>query len=80
MRVLLILLATGFVLNFTPMAMAYPQEQLEECILSAKANPSILGTPEDKIENFCDCALKAILDEGKEADSSANKCVRKYFR
>lgn len=78
MRILMALLVAVFA--FTPKAMAYPQNQLQECILSAKANPSILGTPERTIEDFCDCALKAILDEGQDADYSANQCVRKHFR
>ncbi len=78
MRIFVALLWICFA--FAPKAIAYPQDQLQECILSAKANPSILGTPEKTIEDFCDCALTAILDDGKDADSSANQCVRKHFR
>ena len=65
---------------FSSPVFSYPQEQFTECVLSAKSNPSILGAPEQSIENFCDCALKSIMDEGLDPDSSANQCVRKYFR
>ena len=50
----------------SPVAIAYPQEQLKECILGSKQNPVILGVPEISIENFCDCALKLIVDEGRD--------------
>ncbi len=63
-------------------AIAYPQDDLTECILSAKSNPNILGVPENSIEKFCDCALTLILDEEldlDEAQSSINKCASKHF-
>ena len=78
MKAMLIVLF--IVLVFPPSAFSYPKEQLKECMLSAKANPSILGAPESSIKNFCDCALTSIMDDGKDPDSSANKCVKKYFR
>ena len=61
-------------------AVAYPNTQLKECILSSKQNPIILGTPEDNISGFCDCSLQLIIDEGKGIESSANECAAKYFK
>ena len=37
---------------FTPMTMAYQQDQLEGCILGVKQNPIILGVPEESIKDF----------------------------
>ncbi len=59
---------------------AYPKEQLNECILSAKTNPNVTGISEESIEDFCDCSLKEIIDKGRNAKSSANQCVKKFFR
>ncbi len=67
-------------LALTPMAYAYPDNQLKECLLGAKSNPSILGAPETSIEGFCDCALTEIIDLGNDPDSSARRCVKKFFR
>ena len=60
-------------------AKAYPQDQFNECILAAKSNPAVLGAPEKAIQNFCDCSLKAILDEGRNDVASANQCARASF-
>ena len=61
-------------------AIAYPQDQLKECMLGAKSSPTVLGVPEASIENWCDCVLGLIIDEGKEDIPSANECGKKYFR
>ncbi len=68
------------VFSLTPLAFAYPQDQLEECILGAKRSPIVLGVPEESIQNWCDCALKLIVDEGKDDRTSANQCGKKFFR
>ena len=77
MRIVIIVLLLS--LTFSSKAIAYPQNQLKECTLSAKSNPNILGAPELSIENFCDCALRLIVDEGKEPKESANLCASKHF-
>ena len=64
---------------FSPTALAYPNDQLKECILSTKQSPIVLGVPQSSIEQYCDCALKLIVDEGKEGQSSANQCASKSF-
>ena len=68
------------IFTFTPIALAYPQAKLKECILSSKQSPIILGAPENSIRNFCDCALKLIVDEGKDDKSSVNICSSNYFK
>ncbi len=55
---------------------AYPQEQYQECILAVKSNPAVVGLPEISIESFCDCALTAIVDEGRNDENSAKVCAR----
>ncbi len=78
MKSLIIFLCIYFVL--APTAISYPKDQFEECVLSAKSNPEMEGVPIKSIEGFCDCALKQILDKGKDEKSSANKCARKNFK
>ncbi len=55
---------------------AYPQDQYQECLLAAKSNPAVVGIPEVSLESFCDCALTAILDEGKNDKDSAQQCAK----
>ncbi len=59
---------------------AYPEDQLKQCILGAKRNPVVLGVPSQSIENWCDCVLELIIDEGKEDILSANQCGKKFFK
>ncbi len=67
-------------LALAPKVMAYNPEDLTACILSAQSNPEVAGAKESSIEGFCDCALKAIIDEGKDQNSSAKKCAQKNFK
>ncbi len=60
-----------------PKAIAYPQDQFSECVLSAKANPVLVGVQEAFIEGFCDCALTAILDEEKNDKTSVSQCAKR---
>ncbi len=60
--------------------MAYPQEQLKDCISSASMNTSIEGTSIESIEKYCDCALKLIVDEGQDIRNSGYECATKYFK
>ncbi len=68
-----------FFLVSLPKVNAYPQDQLKECNLAAKNNPALLNIPETSIEEFCDCALKAILDDLQEGQASANKCAKAHL-
>ena len=67
------------VIFFTPPAIAYEQEQLSECIASAKSNNSIEGVSESSIKNYCDCALDLIVDKGKEVGESGYECAIENF-
>ncbi len=78
MRGLIVFVLITFLL--APLVMAYPQEQLKECMLGAKRSPVVLGVPDVSIENWCDCTLTLIVDEGKEDLPSANFCGKKYFK
>ena len=72
----------GFLLvifSFSPVVIAYPQEQLNDCISSAQKNPSIEGASKSSIENYCNCALQLIVDEGKELRESGYQCALKNF-
>tara|TARA_B100000131_G_C17682976_1_gene437341 strand:- start:135 stop:389 length:255 start_codon:yes stop_codon:yes gene_type:complete len=73
------LLLCSIVIIFTPAARAYEQDQLAECILSAKENELIKGVPEGSIEKYCDCALDLIFDQRKDIRESGYKCAEKSF-
>ena len=76
----LLIFCLTILLVFSPIALAYPQDQLKKCVLSTKQSPIILGAPERSIEQYCDCALTLIVDEQKEAQSSINQCALSNFR
>ncbi len=77
MRLLVAFLVLFFL--FTPTVISYPQEQLQDCIASAKQNPSIEGVTEESIESYCDCALTLIVDQGEDIRSSGYECALKNF-
>ncbi len=60
-------------------SMAYPQDQLADCIKSAQNNPAVQDISTDAIEKYCDCALKLIVDESKDLKKSGFECAKKYF-
>ena len=64
-----------------PSAISYPQNQLNDCIRSAKSNKAVSesGVPESSIEGYCDCALRKILDKGKNQTRSAKKCAKDFL-
>jgi len=77
MRLLSFLLLV--LISFASAAFAYPPGQLKECILRTKQSPIILGVPELSIERYCDCALKLIVDDQKDAMNSVNLCATTHF-
>ncbi|WP_320667530.1 hypothetical protein [Prochlorococcus sp. MIT 1307] len=78
MRFLAIFLLVVF--SYLPTGMAYPQDQLKECISSAQQNPNIEGVSKESIEEYCDCALKLIVDEGQDRRTSGYKCAEVAFK
>ena len=77
MKYLAILLLIIFTLSSN--AIAFPQDELKACISNGKENPNLTKQSQTSIENYCDCALTLILDEGKEIQSSGYECATKYF-
>lgn len=63
-------------------AFAYPPVEYESCVenaLMAIYSKGLSSTLKD-VENYCDCALTKIVDEGKPITSSLAKCNSVYIR
>tara|TARA_Y100001968_G_scaffold318526_1_gene348850 strand:+ start:564 stop:800 length:237 start_codon:yes stop_codon:yes gene_type:complete len=60
-------------------AYSYPESQMDDCISSALSNPATKSISKSLITNYCDCALKSIIDEKKDIRESGYKCAIKYF-
>jgi len=60
-------------------AYSYPQNQMDDCIASALSNPATQSITKSAITNYCDCALKAIIDENKDIKESGYECAQKNF-
>ncbi len=74
-----LLLLVWILILFTPSTRAYEQDQLAECMLSAKENALIKGVSEKSIEKYCDCALNLIFDQKKDIRESGYECANKSF-
>ena len=77
MKTLLIFIMLIF--SFTQNAYSYPQTQMEDCISSALNNPATKSISKTSITNYCDCALKAIIDQNKNIRESGFECAQKNF-
>ncbi len=66
-------------ISFAGIAYSYPESQMEDCISSAINNPATNSISKSSITNYCDCALKAIIDENKDIRESGYECARKHF-
>ena len=58
---------------------SYPESQINDCVSSALSYPATKSISKDKISNYCDCALKAIIDENKDIRESGYECAQKNF-
>ena len=67
------------ILFFSTTAYSYPESQMDDCISSALSNPATESISEKLIKNYCDCALKAIIDEKKDIRDSGYDCAMKNF-
>ena len=65
--------------SFASTAYSYPESQMDECVASALINPATKSISKVEITNYCNCALKAIIDENKGIRESGYKCAKKYF-
>ena len=64
--------------NINP-AYSYPEDQMDECISSALSNRATKAISKIAITNYCDCALKAIIDENKDIRESGYNCAQINF-
>tara|TARA_B100001250_G_C19195873_1_gene527228 strand:- start:4 stop:240 length:237 start_codon:yes stop_codon:yes gene_type:complete len=58
---------------------SYPESKLDDCISRALENPTTKSNTKDSIINYCDCALKRIIDEKKDIRQSGYQCALKNF-
>ncbi len=80
MKKILIITSLFFsLISFSSTAYSYPASQMEDCISSAISNPATNSISKASITNYCDCALKAIIDENKDIRESGYECAQKYF-
>ena len=74
-----ILIISIVVFSLSSSAYSYPESQMDDCISSALSNPATKSISENAIKNYCDCALKAIIDEDKDIRESGYECAQKNF-
>ena len=60
-------------------AYSYPESQMDDCVSSALSNPATKSISKIAIKNYCDCALKAIIDENKDIRESGYECAQENF-
>tara|TARA_Y100000766_G_C18860355_1_gene582895 strand:+ start:798 stop:1034 length:237 start_codon:yes stop_codon:yes gene_type:complete len=74
-----ILIISTLIVSFASAAFSYPQSQMIDCVSSALSNPATKSISKIAITNYCDCALKAIIDENKDIRESGYECAKKNF-
>ena len=67
------------IISFASIAYSYPESQMDDCISSALSNPATESISKKEITSYCDCALKAIIDENKGIKESGYECAQKNF-
>ncbi len=74
-----ILLILLIFLTYSGTAYSYPESQMDDCISSALNNPATKSISTIAIKNYCDCALRSIIDENKDIRESGYECAQKNF-
>ena len=74
-----IIVISFFIISFASTAYSYPESQMDDCISSALSNPATKLISKNEIRSYCDCALKAIIDENKAIRESGYECAQKNF-
>ncbi|WP_269605721.1 hypothetical protein [Prochlorococcus marinus] len=74
-----ILIISIIILSYSGIAYSYPESQMNDCVSSALSNPATKSISKISITNYCDCALKAIIDENKDIRESGYECAQKNF-
>ena len=77
MKILLIIFFS--IISFASKGYSYTESQMDDCISSALSNPATQSISKKAITNYCDCALKAIIDEKKDIRESGYTCAQKNF-
>ena len=78
MKIFLIILT--LMMTFVGEAYPYSDSQLEDCVSSAIKNPATKSIEIGSITNYCNCALKAIIDEKKDIRESGFVCAQQNFK
>ena len=74
-----IVIISIIIFTYSGTAYSYPDSQMDDCIASALSNPATKSISKIAIANYCDCALKAIIDENKDIRESGYECAQKNF-
>ena len=74
-----IIIISIIILSYSGTAYSYPESQMDDCISSALSYPATNSKSKSEITNYCDCALKAIIDENKDIRESGYDCAQKNF-
>ncbi len=74
-----ILIISFLIISFASRAYSYPKSQMDDCVSSALSYPATNSKSKDSIINYCDCALKSIIDENKDVRESGYECAQKNF-
>jgi hypothetical protein len=62
-------------------AFSYPAVEMQACILNA-TNAVVnkgLSVTYKRVQQYCDCSLKKIIDEGRDITASLNYCNKRYI-
>ncbi len=74
-----ILIISIIIFSYSGTAYSYPENQMDDCVSSALGTPATNSLSKIAITNYCDCALKAIIDENKDIRESGYECAQKNF-
>ena len=74
-----ILIIIILIISLPRSAYSYPASQMDDCVSSALSNPATNSISKESITNYCDCALKAIIDENKDIRESGYECAQENF-
>tara|TARA_Y100001968_G_scaffold70172_1_gene61313 strand:- start:93 stop:329 length:237 start_codon:yes stop_codon:yes gene_type:complete len=74
-----IIVISILIFSFSDYAYSYPEIQMNDCVSSAISNPATKSISKASITKYCDCALKAIIDENKDIRESGYECAQKHF-
>ena len=74
-----ILIIFFLMVSFASTSYSYPESQIDDCVSSALSNPATNSISKIAITNYCDCALKAIIDEKKDIRESGYDCAQQNF-